>query len=213
MCASSEEIFAKVSPALVQLNFFNKASLELEGSCTGFLVSSTGTAFTSSLHLKRFEGRKIIVVTQNGDEYDAEGTLLPEVPGLGFIQFEGSDLPCLKPNNKCTLEAGDMLYVAGNAHTHIYFEEAYLSNTDYPIAFPCDRIVGKIPEDCIGGPVLSEDGLVVGVVYDRQLQMGLNYRLSNLLQVGSKSSEWSIVRLWRQITGGLSKRFEGFWRS
>mmetsp|Transcript_17300 Transcript_17300/g.31156 ORF Transcript_17300/g.31156 Transcript_17300/m.31156 type:complete len:231 (+) Transcript_17300:2070-2762(+) len=215
-CASSEEVFAKTVPALIQLKFFNKASLELDGEGTAFWISATGTALTSSALLKKFDGRKIVVVTQDGQELVAEGTLLSEVPGLGFIQCEASDLEYVRRNlSKGKVAAGDLLYVAGiTGSEHIYFEQAILSNEDYPLEFPCDRIVGKIPQACIGGPVITEEGEVVGVVYERQLQMGLSYRLEHIKQVGlTKPKEWFFVRAWRTIREGLDKRFRDITRT
>jgi S1-C subfamily serine protease len=217
LCLSPEEIFAKASPAIVQLRFVNATTNKLEGTGTAFLIHEDGRALTSSSLLKKHEGTKMVVVLPNGldayaeDSSDLTAVLLPEVPGIGFIQIALPKMPALTPAiARDRVAEGDLLYVVGQEGGHIYFEEVYLSNANYPSRIECDRVTGKIPDCCIGGPVIAENGEVVGVMYDKLHHMGLSYRLEHLTPVvKGETPQWFFMKAWRKITQGIHKRLEG----
>lgn len=121
------EVVKETSPAVVSiivmkdlpiigLPFYYQTETEkMEiGGGSGFIVSEDGLVLTNK-HVVSVEGAEYIVLTNDGEKYEAE--VLARDPGqdLAVLKIDGKKFPILKLGNSDKLEIGQTVIAIGNA--------------------------------------------------------------------------------------------------
>jgi hypothetical protein len=94
--------------------------------------------------------------------------------------------------NKDAVKLGETVYVAGLMDLHYFFTSAYVSS-DKDLIFgktnpsDIDTIVltGNVSKACVGGPIVSKNGEIVGIMSNFSGGVGIGLKLDYLKQVDS----------------------------
>jgi len=157
------EMIKNVKPAIVQIVGITTDNKETRG--TGFLVEEIGTIVTNFHIIHGLESASIHL--SNGDIYDKVTILaVDERKDLAIIKIFGFDLPVLDLGNSNNVEVGEKAVLIGNplgfelsATTGII--SAIRSSGD---GFQVIQTDAAANPGNSGGPLLNENGEVVGVL-------------------------------------------------
>ncbi len=168
---SLEELADRATRAVVLIDV-RTASGTKQGS--GFLVDPTGVILTNH-HVIR-DARAVRVKLASGDLYDVVEVLATdERRDLAVLQIPGFDLPSLRLANSDSVKIGNPVVVIGSplGLENTVTTGIISGRRQEPEGFQLLQISAPASRGSSGGPVLSQDGAVIGVAAS-QLQTGQN---------------------------------------
>lgn len=151
----------------------NEPSTPILYNGTGFLIDEKGYLVTSAHVIKN--AKNIEVQNYKGETYDAEIMNIDTDHDLAFLKITDkqykpiTQLPyAIRKNN---IDLGEEVFTLGYPRKEIVYGEGYASaNTGYNgDTLSCQLAISANPGNS-GGPVLSKNGDVVGILSARQLQ-------------------------------------------
>lgn len=166
---------------------------------TGFLIDGKGYLVTSAHVVKNT--KSIRVQNYKGETYDAEIMNIDTDHDLAFLKITDKQyksithLPyTIRKNN---IDLGEEVFTLGYPRKEIVYGEGYASaNTGYNgDTLSCQLAISANPGNS-GGPVLSKNGDVVGILSARQLQAdGVVFaiRSANIYRLLSKLKQEDVV--------------------
>jgi tetratricopeptide (TPR) repeat protein len=174
---SADEVFAKASPAVVRVEV-RDSQFRLIGQGSGFLVSEDGLIATNHHVVQNAFFAHVIM--NDGTKFPVEGVAaLDRNADLALLQIKGMQLPVLKVATTDLPQVGARVYAIGNPKGLINSlsdglisglrkqdDDVTLIQTTVPIS-----------PGSSGGPLLSDDGSVVGVIVS-SFQGGQNLNLA-----------------------------------
>lgn len=168
---SLEELADNATRAVVLIDARTPAGSK-QGS--GFLVDATGRILTN-YHVIR-DARSVRVKLASGDLYDVVTVLATdERRDLAVLQIAGFDLPSLPLANSDSVKIGNPVVVIGSplGLENTVTTGIVSGRRQEPEGFQLLQISAPASRGSSGGPVLSEDGNVIGIAAS-QLQAGQN---------------------------------------
>ena len=72
---------------------------------------------------------------------------------------------------------------------------------------PVIRTTGIIPDECIGGPLIDDNGNAVAVAFNIEMGLGIGYNLSNLKTLYNENESWRIIKAWNRIRETIIHKF------
>lgn len=166
-----EELVDRATPAVVLIDV-RTASGTKQGS--GFLVDPRGVILTNN-HVIR-DARTVRVKLASGDLYDVVTVLATdERRDLAVLQVAGFDLPALPLANSDSVKIGNPVVVIGSplGLENTVTTGIISGRRQEPEGFQLLQISAPASRGSSGGPVLSQEGTVIGVAAS-QLQTGQN---------------------------------------
>ncbi len=158
---SSEEIYSKISPAVVEINSYSPSGDHYIGS--GFFIDSTGRLVTNY---------HVIDETDSGDVTLSDGRVCKILSVLDYdkaldlavLQIDIADSPCLTISGR-PVTTGETIYALGSSQglTNT-FSSGIVSTSSREIdGVNCIQITAPISQGNSGGPLVDPYGEVVGV--------------------------------------------------
>ena len=98
----------------VSLPGFPSFSQEVEGTGSGFIVSSDGMILTNK-HVVQYKDMKYTVILQNGEKYEAQVLARDPVQDLAILKIKKTGLKPLTLGNSDNLQIGQTVIAIGNA--------------------------------------------------------------------------------------------------
>ena len=172
---SPPEIAARASAALVGIVAVNAAGEEF-GQGSGFFVNDSGVIVTN-LHV--VDGaHKLRIKTSTGEIYDtAYLRHVEERRDIAVLHILATRTPYLRLGDDPARQIGDRVFAMGNPMgMDATFSDGMLSARRMLDGTQMLQITAPISPGSSGGPVLGEDGLVIGVA-TAQLTEGQNLNL------------------------------------
>lgn len=156
-----QQIFAKCGPATVTV--VSVLGEDHFGQGSGFFVAKGGYIITNSHVVK--DARKIGVITPSGKFLAAEVLKRSEKPDLAILKASISDHPVLKLGNSDGVKTGARVFAIGTPDKLPQsFNDGMVSQAERMFAdTPCFQINVLINHGNSGGPLLDEQGQVVGI--------------------------------------------------
>jgi len=219
----ASEVYKKTAPATVLIR------TEVGGG-TGFIVQPDGVIATA-WHV--IEGAASVgIKTQSGEIYDQVYLLAKdERRDIALLKIAGFDLPVVELGNSNNLNPGDHIVVIGNP---LAVEELQTSVSDGIVSgirdldqgFRVIQLTAPISPGNSGGPVLSENGQVVGVAVFKvtggeslNFAVPINY-VRGLLSTLSLVDQTNPLAQWGNTPGSegvfseeAPGRLTGYWKS
>ncbi|HUS93396.1 MAG TPA: trypsin-like peptidase domain-containing protein [Phycisphaerae bacterium] len=157
-----DEVFAVVSPAVVRVIVRNADGQQI-GQGSGFVVSKDGWVVTN-YHVIR-AGSSATVVTESYIELPVQGAAAVDRAGdLALLKTGGEDLRCLLVSEKLSPRVGTKVYAIGSPRGLANsFSEGLISGHRVENGVPVLQTTASMGQGSSGGPLLTEDGRVVGV--------------------------------------------------
>lgn len=228
----ANEIYKKVSPAVVLIRTD-------KGAGTGFIVASTGVIVTA-FHVVDGASR-VAVKTPSGDIFDDVLLLAKdERRDLAILKVNGFDLPTVNLGNSNDVNPGDQVIVVGNPlgaeQLRISISDGIVSGIrDLGDGYKVIQVTAPISPGNSGGPALSANGDVIGVVVFRlregqslNFTVPINYARGMLSSIDTNKpvAQWKNVQgsenvfsekasanitRWKSLASGTTRilRFEG----
>tara|TARA_R110002072_G_C7955606_1_gene533529 strand:- start:625 stop:2610 length:1986 start_codon:yes stop_codon:yes gene_type:complete len=165
---SAREIAANAKSAFVSIAGYDNEKNISNGS--GFFVRHDGVLVTNLHVLQGVEGLKVTL--PNGEIYDTVYVLnIDERRDLAILQIEASGLSVLPIGDDRAMEVGDTVYVLGNPLGFDQtFSDGILSAKRLEDGVQYLQISAPISLGSSGGPVLNEQGDVIGVATARHAE-------------------------------------------
>jgi serine protease Do len=140
---------------------------------TGFMIDPKGYIITNAHVI----GNSTVVIVQNnkGQEFRTKIIYISPTADLAFLKIVDSDykVPAALPYSiaKGNIDLGEAIFTLGYPRDEIVYGEGYLSaKTGFRgDTLACQIAVAANPGNS-GGPVLDKNGVVIGVLSNRQLQ-------------------------------------------
>ena len=212
---SPEFIFDSALKSSFTITFIDKETLSPKRSVTGFFITEDGLGVTSGPVIKLYENCKIVVKLSDSKEYSGKVTHYPTTPGIGFIQVDVNKSSKLKIGNQ-DIKEGQTLYVMGKREEKVYFNDVMVTDNNHSwiqlsendlIDTPVIRTTGIIPDECIGGPLIDDNGNAVAVAFNIEMGLGIGYNLSNLKTLYNENESWRIIKAWNRIRETIIHKF------
>ena len=173
---SSEEIFESAMKSSFSIAFIDRKTSEVRALCTGFFITEDGLGITSGPLVKLLENCDVKIKMNDSAVLSGEVTYYSSTPAVGFVQVQAQNTSKLKISKK-NCEEGENFYVLGLKHTHPYFSDVFVTDSNYELVKIGDkdlfdglyiRTTGLVPSECIGGPILDHDGNAVALVFNKE---------------------------------------------
>lgn len=173
---SAKQVYQKVYESSVGVLVYtgNKADVYSEGTgvVMGANSDNTATYIITCAHVINVSTPKIMVMTTDGEQYEAFVVGIDEKTDIGVIRVEGTDLKPAEFTDSSTLEVGDTVYAIGNpGGTQFFgsFTNGMVSAIGRPVDSPvgyevaCIQHTAPINPGNSGGALVNEYGQVVGI--------------------------------------------------
>lgn len=160
---SAEAIFQEASPAVVRVEVRDRA-FKLIGQGSGFLVSEDGLVVTNH-HVIR-EAYFADVVFSDGCKYPVEGVAASlRSSDLALLKIHGQMFPVLKLAEDTLPSVGGKVYAIGNPRglTNSLSDGLVSGHRQFEDDLTYIQTTAAISPGSSGGPLLSKDGMVLGV--------------------------------------------------
>lgn len=211
--APTYEMYPKTVRCMFEVRYLDRETSHCKAQTTGFFVSNDGLGLTSGPTLDSMKGTRIELKLFDNAVIEAEGLCYEELPGIGFLQTKGPTKDFLKVSRKGLCE-GEFYFTAGVRNRKTYFRELFVSDTKHPWVRPMGKevfvdpvalLTPEVPEDCIGGPVLDQDGNAVAVLFKLSRGMPVAIPLDRLATISTQPSSWKFTQLWRNARQSIEQ--------
>ena len=192
MSLSAQKLFAQASPAVVKIHTYNAGGRPL-GQGSGFLIDAAGTIVTNHHVIKDAASARVYI--QNQPSLPVTRIVaVDKQADLAIIKVDGKDLPFLKLRVGLP-KVGEKVYAIGSPRglTNT-LSDGLVSGLRRDSGITEIQTSAPITHGSSGGPLLSSDGVVVGVTTKGRIGGGdLNFavpaeRVASLLKKPSLPS-------------------------
>lgn len=203
----SEEIYSSTLKSLFTVIVVDRETSIPKAYFSGFFLTEDGLGITSGPLIKIFQGNSFKVKLADLTELPAEIAYKDSVPGIGFIQVDTPKSFKIKLSKKECVE-GESLYVFGIKEKDSYFNDVFITDTDYNCIKIKDeeisdisviRTTGILPNECIGGPLVDLDGNATALVFAIHGGLAVAYSLQKLKKLYEKNNDWKIFIFFKSL--------------
>ncbi len=162
-----QEIYAKVSPAVVSLTTYMDDLPYSWG--TGVVFTPDGYIITNT-HILQGCSRAVVAFS-DGTEYDARLVGADDASDIAVLDIEGEDFPYARFGRSDALKVGDKAVAIGNPLSQAYtgtMTDGIISAIDRNVTYDGHRMTllqtnAALNEGNSGGPLINSAGQVVGI--------------------------------------------------
>lgn len=152
------------------------------GAGSGFVISDDGLILTNN-HVVEGANR-IVVVTQDGNEYEAEVLGSDPATEVALLRVEGLNIPALPLGNSDELKVGEQVVAVGNPINdnltgtvtvgYVSGVNREMDLNDTGITVPMIQTDAAINPGNSGGPLFNTNGEVIGITTMKTVYAGIS---------------------------------------